>query len=146
MLILSLNFREQTVPVLSLALASSFFSLLTFQLFKYSSSLSPSAAFIMQQVTSHMPLVNQFFSDLAGFFFFFSRKRTSVLDKVVAHRLPRASTVRWNFHIHAVNSVFEHKGDIIQCFETIREVWAYYSAGSWRVCDTTGQWYFQLLP
>ncbi|XP_030267317.1 zinc finger MYM-type protein 1-like isoform X2 [Sparus aurata] len=71
---------------------------------------------IMQQVTSHIPVVNQFFSDLAGFSGFFS-----VLDRVVAHRLPRASTVRWNFHIRAVNTVFEHKDDLIQCFETIRD-------------------------
>ena len=71
-------------------------------------------AFIMQ----HTPLLNQFFSDLAGF----SPKRTSVLDRVVAHRLPRASTVRWNFHLCAVNTVFEHKCDIIQCLEFIRGV------------------------
>ena len=38
------------------------------------------------------------------------------------------------------------KGDIIQCFETIRGVWAYHSAGSWRICEATGGWYFQLLP
>ena len=101
-------------------------------------------AFIMQ----HTPLVNQFFSDLAGFSGFFSRspKRTSVLDRVVAHRLPRASTVRWNFHLCAVNTVFEHECDIIQCFETIRGVLAYHSAESSRICVSTGRWYFQLLP
>ena len=101
---------------------------LTFQLFCFFSflniHLSRSSAFIMQQVTSHTPLVNQYFSDLAGFSGYFSGspKRTSMLDRVVAHRHPRASTVRWNLHIHAVNTVFEHKGDIIQCFETIRGV------------------------
>ncbi|XP_063762101.1 uncharacterized protein LOC134879487 [Eleginops maclovinus] len=78
---------------------------------------------IMQQVTSHIPKVSNFFSDLAGFSSFFSRspKRTSVLDRVVAHRLPRASTVRWNFHSRTVNTVFEHKEDLLQCFETIRD-------------------------
>ncbi|XP_051813228.1 uncharacterized protein LOC127536546 [Acanthochromis polyacanthus] len=78
---------------------------------------------IMQQVTSRIPKVGPFFSDLAGFSGFFSRspKRTSVLDRVVAHRLPRASTVRWNFHSRAVNTVFEHKDDLLQCFETIRD-------------------------
>ena len=62
---------------------------------------------IMQQVTSHISGVSQFFSDLAGFSTFFSRspKRTSVLDRVVAHRLPRVSTVRWNFHSYIVNTV-----------------------------------------
>ena len=60
----------------------------------------------MQQVTSHIPTFNQFFSDLAVFSGFFSRspKRTSVLDRVVAHRLPRGDG--WNFHIYAVNTVF----------------------------------------
>ena len=74
------------------------------------SSLSPAAAFIMQQVTSHILLVNQFF-DLAGFSGFFVRspERTSVLDRVVAHRLPRASTVRWDFHICAINTVLSTK-------------------------------------
>lgn len=77
----------------------------------------------MQQVTSHIPKVRNFFSDLAGFSGFFSRspKRTSVLDRVVAHRLPRASTVRWNFHSRAVNTDFEHKEDLLQCFETISD-------------------------
>ncbi|XP_063755768.1 zinc finger MYM-type protein 1-like [Eleginops maclovinus] len=78
---------------------------------------------LMQQVTSHIPKVSNFFSDLAGFSSFFSRspKRTSVLDRVLAHRLPRASTVRWNFHSRTVNTVFEHKEDLLQCFETIRD-------------------------
>ncbi|CAL9687151.1 unnamed protein product [Knipowitschia caucasica] len=78
---------------------------------------------IMQQVTSHIPKVSHFFSDLAGFSSFFSRspKRTSVLDRVVAHRLSRASTVRWNFHIRAVNTIFEHKEDLLQCFGNIRD-------------------------
>lgn len=78
---------------------------------------------IMPQVTSHISRVSQFFSDLAGLSSFFSKypKRTNVLDRVVAHRLTRASTVRWNFHSHAVNTVFEHKDDLLQCSETIRD-------------------------
>lgn len=78
---------------------------------------------IMQQVTARISKVRQFFSDLGGFTSFFSRspKRTSVLDRVVAHRLPRASTVRWNFHSRTVNTVFEHKDDLLRCFETIRD-------------------------
>ncbi|KAK5885972.1 hypothetical protein CesoFtcFv8_017055 [Champsocephalus esox] len=78
---------------------------------------------IMQQVTSHITRVRQFFSDLGGISGFFARspKRTNVLDKVVAHRLPRACTVRWNFHSCTVKTVFEHKDDLLQCFETIRD-------------------------
>ncbi|XP_013882550.1 zinc finger MYM-type protein 1 [Austrofundulus limnaeus] len=78
---------------------------------------------IMQQVTSHIPEVSQFFSDLAGFSAFFSRspKRRSVLDKVMARRLPGACSVGWDVHSPAVNTVFEHKDDLLQCFQTIRD-------------------------
>ena len=58
--------------------------------------------------------------DLAAFFSR-SPKRTAVLDKVVAHRLPTSSNIRWNFHSCAINTVFEHRGDLIQCFESIRD-------------------------
>ncbi|KAG1933968.1 zinc finger MYM-type protein 1-like [Pimephales promelas] len=78
---------------------------------------------IIQQATSHIPRVRIFFSDLGGFASFFSRspKRTDVLDKAVAHGLPTSSNVRWNFHGCAVNTVFEHREDLIRCFETIRD-------------------------
>ncbi|KAM4567259.1 zinc finger MYM-type protein 1-like isoform 2-T3 [Odontesthes bonariensis] len=78
---------------------------------------------IMQQATSHMPRIGTFFSDLAGFSAFFSRspKRTAVLDLVVSHRLPRAPKTRWNFHSCAVNTVYEHKDDLLKCFQTIRD-------------------------
>ncbi|KAL0152798.1 hypothetical protein M9458_052521 [Cirrhinus mrigala] len=62
---------------------------------------------IMQQATSHISKVRIFFSDLGGFSSFFSRspKRTDVLVKVVTHRLPTSSNVRWNFHSRAINTV-----------------------------------------
>ncbi|KAK0136714.1 Zinc finger MYM-type protein 1 [Merluccius polli] len=61
-------------------------------------------------------------TDLGGFASFFSRspKRTSVLDEQVAHRLPTSSNVRWNFHSRAVNTVFEHREDLVECFRRIR--------------------------
>lgn len=78
---------------------------------------------IMQQATSHISRVRILFSDLGGFASFFSKspKRTGVLDKVVAHRLPTSSNVRWNFHSRAINTVFEHREDLIHCFESIRD-------------------------
>ncbi|XP_049926797.1 zinc finger MYM-type protein 1-like [Epinephelus moara] len=78
---------------------------------------------IMQQATSHIPRISTFFSDLGGFAAFFSQsfKQTSVLDQVVAHRLPRTLTTRWNFHSRAVNTVYEHRDDLLQCFQTIRD-------------------------
>ena len=78
---------------------------------------------IMQQATAHITKVGAFFLDLGGFAVFFPRssKRTAVLDKLVAHRLPRASSTRWNFHSRAVNTIFEHKDDLLKCFRTTRE-------------------------
>lgn len=78
---------------------------------------------IMQQATSHIPKISQFFSDIGGFSTFFhkSSKRTAVLDEVVAHRLPGASATRWNFHSRAVNTVYEHKDHLVKCFQTIRD-------------------------
>lgn len=43
-----------------------------------------------------------------------------MLDEVVAHRLPSASATRWNFNSRAVNTVYEHKDDLVRCFQTIR--------------------------
>ncbi|CAM4660153.1 unnamed protein product [Leuciscus chuanchicus] len=78
---------------------------------------------IMQQATSHISKTRIFFSNIGGFASFFSKspKRTCFLDKVVAHRLPRSSNVRWNFHSRAINTVFEHREDLIHCFESIQE-------------------------
>jgi hypothetical protein len=44
-----------------------------------------------------------------------------VLDEVVGRRLPGASTMRWNFHSCAVNTVYEHKDELVRCFQTIRD-------------------------
>uniref|UniRef100_A0A673AEA0 TTF-type domain-containing protein n=1 Tax=Sphaeramia orbicularis TaxID=375764 RepID=A0A673AEA0_9TELE len=78
---------------------------------------------VMQKVTSHMTKVRQFFFDVTGLSDFFSRspKRTGVLDKVVVHRLPRSSAARRNFPSRAVNTVYEHKDDLLQCFVNIRD-------------------------
>lgn len=78
---------------------------------------------IMQQVTSHLIEVRQFFFEVAGYSGFFSKspKRTSVLDRVVAQTSKSKCVVRWNYHSRAVNTVFEHKDDLLQCFENIRD-------------------------
>lgn len=78
---------------------------------------------VMQQATSKIPKVSTFFSELGGFCAFFSRspKRTSVLDDVVGSRLPRACATRWNFHSRSVNTVYEHRDDLLKCFKTIQD-------------------------
>ncbi|XP_060942472.1 zinc finger MYM-type protein 1-like [Limanda limanda] len=78
---------------------------------------------IAQQATSRIPRVRAFFSDLGGFSEFFSRscKRTAALEEVVARRLPRSLTTRWDFHRHALQLVYEHQDDLLLCFQTIRD-------------------------
>ncbi|XP_048085448.1 zinc finger MYM-type protein 1-like [Alosa alosa] len=78
---------------------------------------------VMQQATSHISKVRIFFSDLGGFasFFSWSPKRTGVLDKVVAHRWPKSSFVKLNFASRTINTVFEYREELIQCFESIRD-------------------------
>ena len=73
--------------------------------------------------TSNISKIGQFFSDIGGFSSFFHKsfKRTAVLDEVVGRRLPGASTTRWNFHSRAVNTVYEHKDELVKCFQTIRD-------------------------
>lgn len=70
---------------------------------------------IMQQATSQIPAVRVFFSDLSGLTSFFTRspKRTTILDEIVARRLPRASSTRWNFNSRIVNTVYENLDDLI---------------------------------
>ncbi|KAL2088089.1 hypothetical protein ACEWY4_016917 [Coilia grayii] len=77
---------------------------------------------VMQQATSHIPQINHFFSDMGDLLLFFTKssKRTAVFDEMVAHRLPSASSTRWNFNSRAVNTVYEHKDDLVRCFQTIR--------------------------
>ncbi|XDV11419.1 hypothetical protein PO909_000365 [Leuciscus waleckii] len=75
----------------------------------------------MQQATSQTPAVRVFFSDLSGITSFFTRspKRTTILDEIVARRLPRASSTRWNFNSRIVNTVYENLDDLIECFRSI---------------------------
>ncbi|XP_034720673.1 uncharacterized protein LOC117939438 [Etheostoma cragini] len=78
---------------------------------------------IMQQATSHISKVRHFFSKICGFASFFSKspKQTCFLDKVVAERLPGSGNIRWDFHSRAINTVFEHREDLIRCFESIQD-------------------------
>ena len=76
---------------------------------------------VMGKAASINRNVRIFFSNLQGIctFFSVSPQRTAVLDAVVNRRLPRASNTRWNFLSRSVNTVFEHKNDIIQCMDEI---------------------------
>ena len=76
---------------------------------------------VMVKAASINRNVRIFFANLQGIctFFSVSPQRTSILDSIVKKRLPRASNTRWNFLSRSVNTVFDHKKDIIQCMDEI---------------------------
>lgn len=76
---------------------------------------------VMGKAASVNRNVRIFFATLQGIctFFSVSPQRTAILDSVVKKRLPRASNTRWNFLSRSVNTVFDHKKDIIQCMNEI---------------------------
>ena len=78
---------------------------------------------VMSKAASINRNVKIFFSSLQGICTFFSNspQRTAILDKVVKKRLPRACPTRWNFLSRSVNTVFNHKTDIIECMDQILE-------------------------
>ncbi|XP_065070319.1 zinc finger MYM-type protein 1-like [Rhopilema esculentum] len=80
---------------------------------------------VLQQAVSHITGVRVFFANLNAFSVFFSRspKRVSCLDECVARRIPRSVQTRWNFQSRIVSTVFEHKDDLIKCFEMIINTW-----------------------
>jgi hypothetical protein len=73
---------------------------------------------IMKHVTSSIQSVRIFFMDISGIPTFFSQspKRLEVLKKHMPASIPRPSNTRWNFNIRTVNSVFENKEQLINCF------------------------------
>lgn len=42
-----------------------------------------------------------------------------ILDKIVNHKIPRSSNTRWNFKSHIINTIYENRESIIECFEEI---------------------------
>jgi len=79
---------------------------------------------IMIQSISKNKQVRIFFSNLSEIPVFFSHspQRVSVLDEGVGVRLPRAVQTRWNFNVRTVNTVFEHREDLIICMDKIIEI------------------------
>ncbi|KAL4126426.1 hypothetical protein QTP88_010648 [Uroleucon formosanum] len=78
---------------------------------------------IMIQSISKNKQVRVFFSNLSEIPVFFSHspQRVSVLDEVVGVRMPRVVQTRWNFNSRTVNTVFEHREDLIICMDKIIE-------------------------
>ena len=80
---------------------------------------------VLQQAVSQITSVRMFFANLNTFSVFFSRspKRVSCPDDCVARRIPRSVQTRWNFQSRIISTVFEHKDDLIKCFELIINAW-----------------------
>lgn len=78
---------------------------------------------IMKQAVSYESRVRIFFATLHSLTNFFSHspKRTSVLERTVGRRLPRGNETRWNFNERPVNTVYENREALIECFQSIIE-------------------------
>ena len=72
-------------------------------------------------MASSINAIKVFVANLSAFpkFFSMSPKRTSVLDSITSQRVARGSATRWNFRSRTVNSVFEMKDDLNECFDLI---------------------------
>lgn len=76
----------------------------------------------MLQASSSISQVRLFFMNLSGFPSFFSKssQRTKVLDSVMAkRRIPKTSSTRWNFNSRLVQTVYENKEELTECFRQI---------------------------
>lgn len=80
------------------------------------------ANLIMTKATSANSNVRIFFANLTALcsFFSMSPQRTNILDEVIKKRLPRASQTRWNFQSRGVNTVYEHRADLIEVMNIIQ--------------------------
>ena len=78
---------------------------------------------VMKNATSVNTNVRKFFAHLQAICVFFSTspKRTEVLNNVMKDRkrLPRANTLRWVYLSRSVETVFDNKEEIKECFQRI---------------------------
>ena len=79
---------------------------------------------IMQRAASQNQSARVFFLDLAAFPAYFSRspQRLSVLESVVARRIPSCSATRWNFKSRTVNVIFENKESLKECLLELKQL------------------------
>ena len=79
---------------------------------------------IVQQSVKSIPHMRKFFQNLGGFSAFFTRSpnRTRVLNEIVNRRIPSASSTRtWSFASRVVDTVFNHRDDLLKCLDFIIE-------------------------
>ncbi|XP_037334942.2 zinc finger MYM-type protein 1-like [Pungitius pungitius] len=70
---------------------------------------------VVRHATSHIPGVGAFFADLGGFSAFFSGSPER------AAALGRTDATRWDFHNRAVDTVYEHRAELLECCQAIRD-------------------------
>lgn len=78
---------------------------------------------ILQNATSSSSQSRIFFEDIQGIGPFFSRspKRMDSLAQIVQRRIASVPPTRWYFQHRTVNSVYENKDSLIECFQHIRD-------------------------
>lgn len=76
---------------------------------------------VLQQSISNIKACKIFFQTLSGLSSFFSKssKRTCALQEFVQKRLPSLAPTRWNFSSRLVHTVKEHRGELLQFFESV---------------------------
>lgn len=77
---------------------------------------------VIKKACSSVNSMKLFFINISGFssFFSVSPKRTDLLRTVCGRVIPKVSETRWNFHSRVVNTVYNYKESLLECFEIIQ--------------------------
>lgn len=106
---------------------------------------------VMQQATPHNPRIGNFFFRPGWIFcaFFWSAKQTTVLDQVVAHRLPGTLSTWWNFLREAVELRARAQAQLPEVFPDHQRMWKLWlwncERGRW-LCESAGMWGHVFFP
>ncbi|CAH1103808.1 unnamed protein product [Psylliodes chrysocephalus] len=78
---------------------------------------------IMQKATSQNTKVKIFFATLSEIpsFFSTSTHKCDILEEIVRIKMPKVTPTCWNYNIRTVNSVFENREKLIECFRELEE-------------------------
>lgn len=78
---------------------------------------------IMQKAASQNAKVKVFFSNLSAIpnFFSSSTHRCDILEEIVNIKIPKVALTRWNYNIRIVNTVFENRDKLIECFRELED-------------------------
>ena len=76
---------------------------------------------VLSQSLSFIKLCKIFFTNLSSFGSFFSKstKRTAALDAEMSKRFPSVAPTRWNYNSRLVETVYEHRDDIVRLMTSL---------------------------